>query len=57
MEFVADLSLDHDLGEDQETGYDLVKWMAETDAWPQNKPTVHSMNPVGRAERLNQRDR
>ncbi len=31
------------------TGYDLVKWMAEHDVWPVNKPTVHSFNPVGRA--------
>lgn len=45
---VLDLSLDHDLGED-ETGYDLVKWLAETHVnWPYNKPTIHSMNPVGR---------
>ena len=29
------------------TGYDLVKWMIETGKWPQNKPTVHSANPVG----------
>lgn len=30
------------------TGYDLCKWMAENDVWPQYKPTVHSANPVGR---------
>lgn len=30
------------------TGYDLVKWMAENDKWPVNKPKVHSANPVGR---------
>ncbi len=31
------------------TGYDLVKWMAETGCWPRTKPKVHSQNPVGRA--------
>lgn len=31
------------------TGYDLVKWMAETGRWPKTKPVVHSMNPVGAA--------
>lgn len=57
-------TLDHDLGacascsEDamdplvicshMQTGYDLVKWMAETGHWPQRKPLVHSANPVGR---------
>lgn len=30
------------------TGYDLCKWMAETGNWPENKPQVHSANPVGR---------
>ncbi len=56
-------SLDHDLGQCEAcgselgpnncrhvgTGYDLVKWMAETGNWPREKPTVHSMNPVGAA--------
>lgn len=32
-----------------ETGSDLVRWMAETDTWPKNKPRVHSANPVGAA--------
>lgn len=31
-----------------QTGYDFVLWMAENEIWPKNKPTVHSMNPVGR---------
>jgi len=43
---VTDMSLDHDLGE-QETGYDLCKWMAETDNWPSGHIWVHSANPVG----------
>lgn len=30
------------------SGYDLVKWMAQHDMWPTNKPTVHSANPAGR---------
>ena len=55
---VEEASLDHDLGfqfdaEGEEipydrTGYDLVKWMAETGHWPKKKPSVHSMNPAGR---------
>lgn len=31
------------------TGTDLVRWMAEQDVWPINKPHVHSMNPDGAA--------
>ncbi len=31
------------------TGTDLVLWMADTDRWSVNIPTVHSMNPVGAA--------
>lgn len=31
-----------------ETGYDLVKWMAQTNMWPNERPNVHSANPVGR---------
>lgn len=59
---VEEASLDHDLGQcaacaDGErdtcshaaTGYDLVKWMAETGHWPRTKPVVHSANPVGAA--------
>jgi len=55
---VQKASLDHDLGYQLDgegieetyfkTGYDLVKWMAETNTWPKEKPTVHSMNPAGR---------
>lgn len=30
------------------TGYTLVCWMEETNHWPDEKPTVHSANPVGR---------
>ena len=44
------LSLDHDLGDfagEGGDGYKLIDWIAETGNWPQTKPTVHSMNPVG----------
>lgn len=44
-----DASLDNDLGEYSQyggDGYKLLDWMRENDAWPKNKPTVHSMNPV-----------
>jgi hypothetical protein len=34
------------------TGYDLVKWMEETDNWPKYKPMVHSANPVGKANMI-----
>lgn len=30
------------------TGYDLCLWMARTGRWPQERPVVHSANPVGR---------
>jgi hypothetical protein len=30
------------------TGLKLLYWMAENDKWPKKKPSVHSMNPVGR---------
>lgn len=30
-----------------ETGYDFVKWLAETNMWSIQKPKVHSANPVG----------
>lgn len=45
---VTHLSLDHDLGEDCLSGYDLCKWMAENNLWPSEQITIHSMNPVGR---------
>jgi len=50
-------SLDHDLGfsygDDptkpswSPTGYDLCVWMQATGNWPNERPTVHSMNPIG----------
>lgn len=55
-----DASLDHDLGDyalDGGDGYKFVLWMAEYGVWPDNKPTVHSMNPVGRGRMLADIDR
>jgi hypothetical protein len=45
---VVEMSFDHDLGQKQD-GYDLAKWMAANNKWPQKRPTIHSQNPVGRA--------
>jgi hypothetical protein len=53
---VEDASLDHDLSVNatigqpcsEKTGYDAVCWMEANNVWPKSKPTVHSMNPVGR---------
>jgi hypothetical protein len=43
-------SLDHDLGlGDKADAIYFVDWMAEYNIWPQEKPVIHSMNPVGRA--------
>ena len=44
---VTDMSLDHDMGERVQSGYDLVKWMVDTGNWPSGEITVHSANPVG----------
>lgn len=44
---VRKLSLDHDLGDGEKTGYHLCLWMIENNRWPTEKPTVHSANPVG----------
>jgi len=55
---VTELSLDHDLGDDEQgTGYDVLAWMEEAcarDAWSGFEPTidVHSANPVGRSRML-----
>lgn len=46
---VEEASLDHDLGFEQPDGSALVRWMARTGHWPRARPTVHSLNPVGRA--------
>lgn len=48
------LSLDHDLGENIPTGYDLLNWLerdiyTETGFRPDIAFRIHSANPVGRA--------
>jgi hypothetical protein len=35
----------HEAGD--ETGLDLVRWMAETGRWPSSKPVIHSANLHG----------
>ena len=41
------LSLDHDLGGESKTGYDVCKYIVQYDLWPE-EIYMHSMNPVGR---------
>lgn len=50
---VSDLSLDHDLGDDERgTGYDVLTWIEEqvytTDFTPPARICVHSANPSAR---------
>ncbi len=40
-----------------EDGTKLVRWIIETGNWPQEKPTVHSANPVGAARMRGMIDR
>ena len=47
------MSFDHDLGEGEPTGYDIIKWLADQCVsretrkfWPK-RIYVHSANPVG----------
>jgi hypothetical protein len=46
------ISLDHDLGENTPTGYDVLKWIEKVTALgeftPPKEIRVHSANPVGR---------
>lgn len=47
------LSLDHDLGKNTQTGYDLMKWIEKETHDNEyfllpKKITIHSANPVGR---------
>lgn len=48
------ISFDHDLGENEATGYDIAKWIVENDmegviAIPDNfQFYVHSQNPIGK---------
>ena len=48
--FPSYMSLDHDLGEEEETGYDFVKWITKEYSnknLPEFDFNVHSANPVG----------
>ena len=45
------ISFDHDLGEKQDTGYDLATWIEKKVYLGKMKPprwSIHSANPVGR---------
>lgn len=47
------ISFDHDLGENEPTGYDIVKWLVEMDldghiSIKDLEFYVHSQNPVGK---------
>ncbi len=47
---VIEMSLDHDLGKTDETGYDVAKWIEEQAHAGTLKPIrckVHSQNPAG----------
>jgi hypothetical protein len=49
---VTHISLDHDLGHDKITGYDVLLWLEEKVHYDSNliipEITIHSANPVGR---------
>ena len=57
---VSEISLDHDLGEDQPSGYDLLLWIEENVFRLRGNKLkillpeihVHSMNPVGKKKML-----
>lgn len=52
---VLAVSLDHDLGADVPTGYDVACWLEQAHAEGRTVPLllyVHSANPVGRARIL-----
>lgn len=49
---IEEISLDHDLGDGQQTGYDFLRWLEEK-VYNQELSTlpiikIHSANPVGR---------
>ena len=50
---VENMSLDHDMGSYEDTGYDLLTWMEERNVWPSGYIVVHSANPSG-ANRMRQ---
>lgn len=44
---VEEASLDHDLGIEQRSGYELTVWMKQHNIWPAQGVTVHSGNGPG----------
>jgi hypothetical protein len=52
-DLVNEMSLDHDMGNNSETGQGnptgnmLAKWMEQNNIWPDGMIYVHSANPVG----------
>lgn len=44
---VENMSLDHDMGQCETTGYELLCWMEMNNVWPSGQIWVHSANPVG----------
>jgi hypothetical protein len=44
---VQEASLDHDLGLEHRSGYELTVWMKQHNVWPGNGVTVHSDNGPG----------
>ena len=48
-EVIEEMWFDHDLGDNEPTGYDIAKWLAENhlDRWPK-AIGVQSQNPTGR---------
>lgn len=44
---VNDMSLDHDMGNNEPTGYELLLWMEENNIWPSGNISVHSANLSG----------
>jgi len=47
------LFLDHDLGDDNETGYDVACWLEARPSKQPKKIYIHSLNPMG-ASRMRQ---
>jgi hypothetical protein len=45
---VGILSLDHDLGVGEPTGYDLAKYIVRHNLFPKQAIIIHSANPFGR---------
>ena len=48
---VTHISLDHDLGENMGTGYDVLKWIEEkivTEGFPSPNIEIHTANPAAR---------